>query len=495
MEQKEERLPEFDLNPALLRLFKQGGWAALFFFAAANLVGMSQQYVLKKQIARHLSMSVRSDLLIGNNSPALGIFQQNISGNFISIEYLENGRRKILLTENSDPLDRPLFRLSHRMPICLDLKAKFCSSALQFWFNPLVYLPWILLASILGYIVFGLTIALLQRRIEKHYFQVFRNQNEAAMGRLSARICHDLKLPCIFLQKIFHLDDPTEFKELKPQLQSHLLRLFGMIDKLKRLDLEGLVRPENIVLRETEVHGFLSSIAPSVDRLMLTMPDFLEVKLDRDKFERGIANLVLNGFQAGATLVIVRMHEEDQDLLVVVENDGPEIPQKFKEAFLSASAGQFHGRLGLLMVKETVLAHGGSVDLQSVPGCTRFLLKFPDAAIRVQNPVFIEEEVSQVEPKVLSKQQYIWIDADLISSAASQLAEDDHDFIRITSNPEERERSQLMITRDEAIMDQAMCLSIPLLAVAKEQDDHAWLDRFRSRLRLMRRMRDVREDA
>ncbi|KAA3604956.1 MAG: sensor histidine kinase [Planctomycetota bacterium] len=108
--------------------------------------------------------------------------------------------------------------------------------------------------------------------------------------------------------------------------------------------------------------------------------------LDESAIERAVANLLENGrkYAAEGGWMALKAKREAQRLLLMVEDRGPGIPAAWRakvvEAFRQGPAPQGGAGLGLALVHETMLAHGGSLELQDRPGgglCCR--LEFPQA--------------------------------------------------------------------------------------------------------------------
>ena len=65
---------------------------------------------------------------------------------------------------------------------------------------------------------------------------------------------------------------------------------------------------------------------------------------------------------------------------ITVEDDGPGIPKEKLPWLFERAPGTVHAAgLALLMVRDVVVAHGGSVDVASEPGSTRVTLHLPMA--------------------------------------------------------------------------------------------------------------------
>ena len=87
------------------------------------------------------------------------------------------------------------------------------------------------------------------------------------------------------------------------------------------------------------------------------------------------------------TVVRVALRGEENDVLLVVANDGPPIPRDLHDAIFEPFArGQTPTHagglgLGLFIVRQIAEAHGGKVEFESEAGRpTRFLITLPRLA-------------------------------------------------------------------------------------------------------------------
>ena len=112
------------------------------------------------------------------------------------------------------------------------------------------------------------------------------------------------------------------------------------------------------------------------------------IEADADAVRQALLNLVDNAikYSAGRKRVAVRLAEDDGHVEVSVSDQGIGIPaedrEKIFEAFFRSPAAVRHDPkgvgLGLKIVKHIMDAHGGTIDLRSMPGKgTTFTLKFP----------------------------------------------------------------------------------------------------------------------
>jgi sigma-B regulation protein RsbU (phosphoserine phosphatase) len=109
--------------------------------------------------------------------------------------------------------------------------------------------------------------------------------------------------------------------------------------------------------------------------------------------EQVVSNLVSNALKHGdpGRPVDVKVHAEGSDIVLAVTNDGAPIPTdilgKLFEPFRRGSTPEPRGRrglgLGLYIVRQIALAHGGSVAVEStVDTGTVFTVRLPFRADR-----------------------------------------------------------------------------------------------------------------
>ena len=110
-------------------------------------------------------------------------------------------------------------------------------------------------------------------------------------------------------------------------------------------------------------------------------------RLDPTRLERIVANLVENAERYAGGVVEVSIGEDDDLLAITVDDAGPGIPIRDRQAifgrFNRGSMGQPANEpkgtgLGLALVDEHVRLHGGNVAVTDRPGGgARFVVRFP----------------------------------------------------------------------------------------------------------------------
>jgi phosphoserine phosphatase RsbU/P len=115
---------------------------------------------------------------------------------------------------------------------------------------------------------------------------------------------------------------------------------------------------------------------------------------DVGRIEQVVSNLISNALQYGAqgAPVTVESHGDDDHWLLSVHNLGaaisPVLLPRLFDAFArgpdaTKQAGANHLGIGLFIVRQAVLAHGGTIDVSSsVDAGTRFVVRLPRAVSR-----------------------------------------------------------------------------------------------------------------
>lgn len=97
-----------------------------------------------------------------------------------------------------------------------------------------------------------------------------------------------------------------------------------------------------------------------------------------------VGNLLDNATQHGGPAVRVRAARSSSEVVVAVIDDGPGItPETVRHLFdrFFTTDRQRGVGLGLAVVRGLVRAHGGSIEVGSEPGCTRFVVRLPHEVV------------------------------------------------------------------------------------------------------------------
>ena len=204
-------------------------------------------------------------------------------------------------------------------------------------------------------------------------------------------VSHELKTPLTSLQMVVHLlleeavgPLTTKQTELLLAARQDSDRLLGMINDL--LDLtrieqgrvaldQGAVDPSELVHEAVERHRVGSKDAGIGLEIQLA-PTLPPVLVDRERIEHVFDNLLSNALRhtdRGGT-IILRAVPVDGAVEFSIEDTGegiaPEYLPRIFDKFFRAPGAKHQGGagLGLAIVREIVLAHGGQIEAASTPG-------------------------------------------------------------------------------------------------------------------------------
>lgn len=222
-----------------------------------------------------------------------------------------------------------------------------------------------------------------------------REQQErlAAIGTLAAGLAHEIRNPLngarlhVALLARSLAKDPAraDEREAVAVVDDEIKRLATLVSEF--LDF-ARPRPPQIAptsaralaersaqLARAEAEATGVSLAVDLPATDLTLP------LDVQRIEQVLLNLLQNAVDAaaeGGKHVTLRLRREPSHAFFEVEDDGPGLPDATAPLFDAFYTTKSHGTgLGLAIVHRIVTDHGGSVDVDSRPGRTRFRVTLP----------------------------------------------------------------------------------------------------------------------
>ncbi|MBK8176165.1 MAG: HAMP domain-containing histidine kinase [Rhodospirillales bacterium] len=218
----------------------------------------------------------------------------------------------------------------------------------------------------------------------------------AAVGFAVAKIHHDLRnilaTAVLASDQLAEIDDP-KVQRVTPALYQAIDRAVALSSrtleflnaeapplKVQSFPLADLIAEVSAAVGSRDGSGL--TIAADVDS------DAGEISGDREQLFRVFTNLALNAAQAGATHLNIQSATQFGRVRIDISDDGPGIPAKVRESlflpFISTSRRGGTG-LGLVIAREIVAAHGGSLDLLATgPQGTSFRIFIPRRALRPQ---------------------------------------------------------------------------------------------------------------
>ncbi|TFG82921.1 MAG: cyclic nucleotide-binding domain-containing protein [Spirochaetales bacterium] len=224
-----------------------------------------------------------------------------------------------------------------------------------------------------------------------------RNERLSTLGNFSSLILHDIRNPLSIIKgqlqlMAMHLDD-------QERLRKSIEALSGETSRLERLAGEfldfsrGEVRLDFNIVDPTELlEKITTALSPRLERdaiqLVVKSEAHGPALMDGERMTRVLQNLADNARKAlldsDERILTLSSRYDEESLVIEVSDTGsgmtPETLSHIFEPFYSAS-GRGGTGLGLLIVRNIVEAHGGTLDVQSELGKgTVFTIHIPRRA-------------------------------------------------------------------------------------------------------------------
>jgi len=109
------------------------------------------------------------------------------------------------------------------------------------------------------------------------------------------------------------------------------------------------------------------------------------VRGNRQQLSRMVRNLLMNAAEFAAERVLVEVGEQDDTAVLVVDDDGPGVPEQHREDVFDRFFTLDRARdrrsggtgLGLAIARSIAEAHGGTVALEGTAPSSRFVVRLP----------------------------------------------------------------------------------------------------------------------
>lgn len=227
-----------------------------------------------------------------------------------------------------------------------------------------------------------------------------RAERLAAVGTLAAGLAHEVRNPLNSAQLQLDL--------LERRLGKGVVSVDGVLDisrivreEIRRLDrlvsdFLAFAQPRPLDLQRVAANEILKSvvglISPEVQSLGIELRIDLDdqagsIQVDPPRFRQVFLNLFRNAIEAmnrhGVLTLRTRGPDPAGNVLIDVQDSGPGFSedQPIFDAFYTTKEGGTG--LGLAIVHRIVADHGGSIQVSSRPGETRFTVVLPQVASRV----------------------------------------------------------------------------------------------------------------
>jgi PAS domain S-box-containing protein len=241
-------------------------------------------------------------------------------------------------------------------------------------------------------------------KIQKLERERLESEKQVAMGRMAARIAHEINNPLTGIKNSFTLVKraiPTDFRyyEFVGTIDRELNRIARIVRQMFEL-----YRPEHVEADQISPSDAIRDVVVLLEGNVRSSQVTLElntanaqenVVLHEDTLKQVLFSIAQNAIEASPPggRVVIGAEVADARLVVKVTDQGSGIPEELRskifEPFFTTKEGLATGGLGLgLSVTRGLMdASGGSLSFESVPGSgTIFTLVFPIQSRQTENP-------------------------------------------------------------------------------------------------------------
>lgn len=226
----------------------------------------------------------------------------------------------------------------------------------------------------------GVSIGIIKEQVREQMKQQAEAEQFQAFMRVTAVLTHDLKNSIFALSMLVnsmekHFDDEAFREDAMKSLQGITTKLQGLLEKLNQpvQTLSGEFKPP----KPHDIVSIIERMVPatlqnSIHELELNLPEKLIVKIDPEKIEKVIENIVINALEAMSSskgkVTIVAGSLDEKESFFSVSDTGTGMSEKFRKEklFHPFSTTKKKGLgLGLYSCYEIVTAHGGRIEVES----------------------------------------------------------------------------------------------------------------------------------
>lgn len=232
----------------------------------------------------------------------------------------------------------------------------------------------------------------------------------AASRRIIRQLAHEILNPLGGMRGAVQL---LERQINDPELDEYTRVITKEVDRLVALT-ENLLGPRRqLDLKSVNVHELLEHVllliendAPAGIQFIRDYdPSLPDIDLDRDQIIQVFLNIARNAIQSIGTTGVLTVHTRAFTNFVIdaqrhrltigveFEDDGPGISADIEDSIFYPLVTNREGGtgLGLPLAQDLVSHHGGVIEFESEPGCTRFMVRLP---IQLEEQLQLQEQLS-----------------------------------------------------------------------------------------------------
>jgi len=229
----------------------------------------------------------------------------------------------------------------------------------------------------------SVAIILFSMSVVKLSQQNIQQEKLATIGQISSRITHDLKNPLSLIkiivdQKSENISQDSKEKDRNEKMNRAVLKMTKKIDNIL-----NFIHENKLVMKKISLYSVFDS-AVEYTAFMPTISinkvgDDCTLVCDPTQIEIVFANILSNAVQAmrNTGKITFQIFDKSDHVEIVIENDGPNIPEKIlSKIFDPFVTTKTKGTgLGLISCKSIISQHGGTIQAYNNP--TRFVITIP----------------------------------------------------------------------------------------------------------------------
>ncbi|MEY4669759.1 MAG: hypothetical protein RL518_2458 [Pseudomonadota bacterium] len=224
--------------------------------------------------------------------------------------------------------------------------------------------------------------------------EIKRSERLAVLGETAAALAHEVRNPLgaisLFVSMLKgDLTDRPQSLELVEEIEKSISSLDQVVSNVLHFAKNNKLHlsPVNLHSIAQEIVHHFSSLYGATAKISVSLEGNPFIIADAQALRQCLYNLITNSLQVtefgGCISIAVSEIDPEGAVNLVVRDNGPGIPEEiFPRLFEPFASGRREGTgLGLSIVKRIVVAHGGQISAQNVPGA-EFKVVLPRRAVQ-----------------------------------------------------------------------------------------------------------------